>query len=227
MQAEEVLEMFKQKIKDANLDTAEMVKDVKSASNYGARVSRVAYNVISSAIKSGYDVDDDFIRRMLGSVLNESYYLTNNAGRRLQHELFEQLKVGLRVRDGYGAKDRDRIIELAENAGEQVIETIREPVLSYGKKVVGSVMRENANLLDSVGVEITVVRKNDHVGLHSGTKYAKQCTYCDQWEGVWTAPIPPEVFGYHDGCGCTLEYYNKAGNKKILERNDSNHSYNG
>ena len=70
--------------------------------------------------------------------------------------------------------------------------------------------KENARLRNELGLETTVVRVYDGVGLKGGKE---PCEWCISREGVYSYEdaVANGVFERHPGCGCTIEYHTSKG----------------
>lgn len=121
----------------------------------------------------------------------------------------------LRIGIAKGANPDGIIKSVMENAVSSSLKgelttALDKPVVTAGRKFYDDFQKENARLRSGLGLETTVVRVYDGVGLHNRKT---PCEYCIEREGVWSYEDANAngVFARHPGCGCTIEYHTVKG----------------
>ena len=96
---------------------------------------------------------------------------------------------------------------------DELNNALTDPTITAVQKYYDDFQRENAQLRAELGLETTVVRVYDGVGLKGGKE---PCQWCMDREGVWTydEAISNGVFERHPGCGCTIEYHTSKGTQR-------------
>lgn len=128
---------------------------------------------------------------------------------------FADRDVGLSIRVVRGARPEDRarqVMEMAVNSvtQEELRNALTDPTITAVRKFYDDFQHENARLRDELGLETTVVRLYDGVGLKGGSE---PCEWCISREGVYSYEdaVANGVFERHPGCGCTIEYHTSRG----------------
>ena len=123
--------------------------------------------------------------------------------------------VGLSIRVVRGARPEARarqVMEMAVNSvtQEELRNALTDPTITAVRKFYDDFQMENAKLRDELGLETTVVRVYDGVGLKGGSE---PCEWCISREGVYSCADAMDngVFERHPGCGCTIEYHTSKG----------------
>lgn len=98
---------------------------------------------------------------------------------------------------------------------EIVKDQIQVLILHWFRRSVDDTESINADASNNLGLETTVVRKYDGIGLHDGKD---PCQWCINKAGSWTYDDAKAngVWARHEGCGCTIEYITKKGEKQLL-----------
>lgn len=122
---------------------------------------------------------------------------------------------GLSIRVVRGARPADRarqVMEMAVNSvtQEELRNALTDPTITAVRKYYDDFQKENARLRNELGLETTVVRVYDGVGLKGGKE---PCEWCISREGVYSYEdaVANGVFERHPGCGCTIEYHTSKG----------------
>lgn len=128
---------------------------------------------------------------------------------------FADRAAGLSIRVVKGARPEERarqVMEMAVNSvtQEELRNALTDPTITAVRKFYDDFQMENAKLRDELGLETTVVRVYDGVGLKGG---AEPCEWCISREGVYSYAdaVDNGVFERHPGCGCTIEYHTSRG----------------
>lgn len=102
--------------------------------------------------------------------------------------------------------DEERLSGLVESIAENgITEETKGSIVNHAQHQVDESIRENAWFQADCGLEPTVTRTYDGVGLKNGA-----CLWCIDREGA-DVPIKEAVdrgmFERHAGCGCVIEYH--------------------
>lgn len=156
-------------------------------------------------------------QRTIGEGLKDTYGIVSNAAATIQEEINGRNNIGLKAVKPKLETDRvDKIVNRASNAKTQTAleNNLTDAVPTFARQVVDDTQKANARLHDKAGLEVTVVREYDGVGLHDGTD---ACEWCLSRADTWTydKALSAGVFERHEGCGCIIEYTSKKGEKTI------------
>lgn len=139
---------------------------------------------------------------------NVNYYAT------VQQD-FADRAAGLSIKVVRGARPEDRarqVMEMAVNSvtQEELRNALTDPTITAVRKYYDDFQKENARLRNELGLETTVVRVYDGVGLKGGKE---PCEWCISREGAYSYEdaVSNGVFERHPGCGCTIEYHTRRG----------------
>lgn len=139
---------------------------------------------------------------------NVNYYAT------IQQD-FADRAAGLSIRVARGARPEDRarqVMEMAVNSvtQEELRNALTDPTITAVRKYYDDFQKENARLRNELGLETTVVRVYDGVGLKGGKE---PCEWCISREGAYSYEdaVSNGVFERHPGCGCSIEYHTSRG----------------
>lgn len=121
--------------------------------------------------------------------------------------------VAIRITKGLNPVDRARqVMEMAVNCITQteLDNALTDPTITAVRKFYDDFQKENAHLRNELGLETTVVRVYDGVGLKGGRE---PCEWCISREGAYSYDdaVANGVFERHPGCGCTIEYHTSKG----------------
>lgn len=139
---------------------------------------------------------------------NVNYYA------RLQQMVTDKAdNISVKVVSGVSPVDRAKqVMEMAVNSFTQteLDNALTDPTITTVRKFYDDFQRENAHLRNELGLETTVVRVYDGVGLKGGKE---PCEWCISREGVYSYEdaVANGVFERHPGCGCTIEYHTSKG----------------
>lgn len=148
---------------------------------------------------------------LLDAYKNVNYYAAIQQG-------FTDKAIGLGIRIVSGADPVARALQVVRFAVDCVTQTeldnaLTDPTITAVRKYYDDFQRENMKLRDELGLETTVVRVYDGVGLKGGKE---PCEWCISREGAYSYEdaVTNGVFERHPGCGCTIEYYTSAGSQR-------------
>lgn len=90
-------------------------------------------------------------------------------------------------------------------------EVLTQKSTLFAETVIDKVIKANMAFALNSGIEITVTRTYDGIGLRRGTKSAEACEYCIERAGTYSftdtqSAADSGVFNRHEGCGCTIDY---------------------
>lgn len=122
-------------------------------------------------------------------------------------------KLSIKVVSGKDPEARARaVMEMAVNSvtQEELRNALSDPVVTTARKFYTDFQKENMRLRNELGLETTVVRVYDGVGLKGGKE---PCEWCISREGAYSYDdaIANGVFERHPGCGCSIEYHTSRG----------------
>lgn len=122
-------------------------------------------------------------------------------------------KISVKITNGPNPIDRAKqVMNMAVNCvtQEELDNALTDPTITAVRKFYDDFQRENAKLRNELGLETTVVRVYDGVGLHDGKT---PCEWCISREGAYSYrdAIDNGVFERHPGCGCLIEYHTSKG----------------
>lgn len=94
-------------------------------------------------------------------------------------------------------------------------------IQNLANSAVDETIKRNAEFQDKSGIEVTVTRHYDGVGLKTGT-----CRWCEDREGreiPYQDALARGMFQRHPGCGCSITY--KSGKKKYHQADWTRNSW--
>lgn len=82
---------------------------------------------------------------------------------------------------------------------------VKVDTMNFAQNAATKTMKDNAQLSEDLGYEVTVDRTYDDVGVHDRKE---PCQWCLEREGHWTyaEALSNGVFERHPGCGCEIIY---------------------
>lgn len=85
-----------------------------------------------------------------------------------------------------------------------------QQVINNSISIIDEAIQSNARQHDYAGLDVTVEREYDGVGLHDGKD---TCNWCLSRAGTWTyaEAMANGVFERHPGCGCQIIYTSERG----------------
>lgn len=140
----------------------------------------------------------------------------SEAGIMAQTSLNEASKVNIKPQKGeFDSEKAEGLIRniISEKNG-------KEAVANFGMTFVDETIRENAEIQNKSGYEISIIREYDNIGLHRKTKWAKPCLFCIKRAKTYDYETIKEkgneAWQRHVGCGCSIIFKNKGITKKVL-----------
>lgn len=114
-------------------------------------------------------------------------------------------KAGVGLKPAKPDFDRVRASDLAKVILTESEEAARAKSANNSMHEVDEAIQKNAELHDNVGLNVTITRRYDGVGLRDRTK---ACSWCLARQGTWgyRDALDNGVFERHVGCGCTIIY---------------------
>lgn len=154
------------------------------------------------------------IREALPKGLYSIYEDVADYAQTIQQGINERQKVGLKaVKPEFNQDESDAITGKAASANsyDEIPGGINQDMQHMSQNVATDTMKANAKLANDVGMEATVTRIYDGVGVHTqGTgKYKKECSWCLVRCGTdvpYSKAIANDMFRRHPGCGCKISY---------------------
>lgn len=121
--------------------------------------------------------------------------------------------VSVKIVNGINPIDRAKqVMNMAVNCitQDELDNALTDPTITAVRKFYDDFQKENARLRNELGLETTVVRVYDGVGLHNGKT---PCEWCISRQGAYSYDdaVNNGVFERHPGCGCTIEYHTSKG----------------
>ena len=234
---EKIKEAFESKYEQAKLfgnpisDTLKALEEgtatFRDADLYAGEVG----SLLSEALKECISLDDmpggkfyyNIATRTVGQALQDEYRLASNVAGLVQEAMNEAQGIGLKV--VRPEPDQHRVRNVVDRAAraetqEQLESALTEPVKTEVRRASDDTQKANARLHNSAGLEVKVEREYDGVGLSGG----RECSWCQDRAGTFTysEAMANGVFERHEGCGCTITYTSKKG-----ERTRSSSKYSG
>lgn len=95
----------------------------------------------------------------------------------------------------------------------EVESVVNVATMNFAQNVATKTMKDNAQLCEDLGYEVTVDRTYDDVGVHNRKDV---CEWCLAREGHWTNAEAKAngVFERHPGCGCEIIYNTATGSQR-------------
>lgn len=180
------------------------------ASMLGEEIGGIIFNNLSDAFPTGVVVAED-IMELIPSALRGEYSYVTRAIEAAQTTINKKAKVGLKaiVPDF----DIERATGIAEEVAKAealsaVQKTLPQMTENLSRHAVDRAIMENMKAHNNLGLETTVIREYDDVGLHDGKD---DCKFCLERAGTWTYKEAKanDVFRRHPGCECKITYISK------------------
>lgn len=189
--------------------TATYVDAKEFASLAGLNLADVT---IEALVEAGAITEEDALKLIPG-LLKGNHDRVTRVTEGVQKIVNEKAGVGLQPANV--RFDTDRANSLARHlAGLGDVSeregSIRLDVENNSLSIVDTSIKLNAMIQLAVGLEPTIYREYDGVGLHGGKD---ACQWCLERAGTWTyqEAVDNGVFQRHPGCGCTITYTTEKG----------------
>ena len=166
----------------------------------------------------GGNITGDEYKAIIGEILPKGTYAmyADVAGYALevQKGVNAEQKIGLNpVKAKFNQKEVDAIVGIAKGADtyDEISGQTKQKLMHMSQNVATDTMKDNVAALQGVGMEATVTRVYDGVGVHTqnGGKYRKECEWCKSRCGTdvpYSKAIAMDMFRRHPGCGCIISY---------------------
>lgn len=189
------------------------------------QLSEAMARAINTAVPGGVKLDD--LQAGLEDGFDELYEDSLSIARYAQEEHNRQAGLGLKPVDM--KVDTYRSHGLAKKVAEDhsmqdEMELTPEEIAqlqNLANSAVDQTIKKNAEFQSKSGVEVTVTRYYDGVGLREGS-----CKWCEDREGrdvPYQEALARGMFQRHPGCGCSLTY--KSGHRKYHQADWTKNSW--
>lgn len=235
---EDVKRVFEQYLQDLYiLEAGGVLDDALEYDKAYKKASLVAESLKDSLIwakNNGYDVTDTTAEELLRPLLDKDYAICSDIAGYAQKRFNEAINLGVNPIQPQSYGQIDDIVDSAKTVyanGGELDDGISNKVGKMNRAIIADSQKKNTNFLGKSGVQIKVKRVAGKCDLnhttiskkgkayHYGDKYAKVCDFCSRMEGTYTYPnISDDVWAFHDGCTCYIEYTNRRGDKEIISR---------
>ena len=160
----------------------------------------------------GYLLEDDMLEIIPRALLTNHSYLSPCI-ENVQGQINKKVKVGLKpVVPEFNLDRADGLAKEVARWGtlEGFQDKFRQQVINNSVNVIDEAIQGNARQHDHAGLDVTVEREYDGVGLHGGKD---TCNWCLERAGSWdySDAVANGVFQRHPGCGCRLTYTSERG----------------
>ena len=191
--------------------------DYLDADRYALELASVLGKVLQQHLGEG-KLDGDAYREVIESVLPSElfgiYEDVADYAKAIQQGINERAGIGLNaVRPEFNQQEAAAITDKAVsvNAFDDIPGGLTQDMQHMAQNVATDTMKANAKLANDVGMEATVTRIYDGVGVHTqnGGEYRKECKWCKDRCGTdvpYSQAIARDMFRRHPGCGCEIQY---------------------
>lgn len=212
----------------AIVSTSSSYDDVyKIAKQLGGHMADVLIEVFETFSEN--DILYGTARQILEPTMRTLHDLIAQASEKVQENKYEADKI--RVATTSSSWHPYYSADIAENLTVKG-ENLENLLILYAQQCVDRDMKANIELSTSLGYDIVIVRKYDHVGAHTNKIRPDPCKWCISRQGTkrfanYRECQYDEIWDRHPGCGCTIDYYNrKTGtrNRNVANYNRGNSS---
>lgn len=157
-------------------------------------------------------IPPDVLDGVLPIVLTDECNRVLDASGSVQQAINRRAKVNLAPVDV--GVDTDRIYGLVEHFKDAGLGDASALISNLARSEVDETAKRNAEFQDSSGLEVTVSRYYDDVGVNHGKD---ECQWCLDRCGEnvpYKEAYQMGMFQRHPGCGCTIEYHTSKGTKR-------------
>lgn len=175
----------------------------EEAGEYAEAVGRALADAFSTM--TGKDLPDgkmywNIADRVIRPLLEEDHAMVCDVTQQLQKALNEAAGIGLKPQTVPVDKDKiDGILNRLDAAQfyDDVAWILSEPVVTYSRGVVDSVLKANVDFQGKSGLAPKVIRKASY----------RCCEWCSRLAGSYTYPdVPLDVYRRHGNCRCVVEF---------------------
>lgn len=180
---------------------------LQEVSTFATMSGRHIANILVTNLPEGAITEAEAIE-LIPPALRSNHQYVADVAKRVQDVINESNGIGLKaIEPEFDTNGATRIAQGVagyENVLEHG-EEITAEIINASRKVVDRSFEINAGYFDGAGLETTVQREYDGVGLHDGRD---ECGWCLDRAGVWSYAEAKEagVFQRHVGCGCDIVY---------------------
>lgn len=218
-----VLDSFEEKAKTVN----DMFKNAKwdfvNASMYSNSIGAKASSVLEEFIPNALDnelITLEESKAIIGTVMKRSSNLCLEASVKAQNLLNEEQKIGLQTKRPNLEEINSRILNLTKKYASYEDHAegdwlLKKPVQeNFTKSVVVDTLKQNCKLHSAAGITTRSYIKRQGVGC---------CDYCKSLVGEYEiGKAPDEIWSFHKGCTCSIEYVTPFRKEKITFETDEN-----
>lgn len=175
----------------------------EEAGEYAEAVGRALADAFSTL--TGKDLPDgkmywNIADRVIRPLLEEDHAMVCDVTQQLQKALNEAAGIGLKPQTVPVDKDKiDGILNRLDAAQfyDDVAWILGEPVVTYSRGVVDSVLKANVDFQGKSGLAPKVIRRAPY----------RCCEWCSRLAGSYAYPdVPPDVYRRHANCRCVVEF---------------------
>ncbi len=196
---------------DSSPTVADLLKKVKAgtatyaqAQEYAIEVSRLIglswEKYISSATLPDGRMYYNIASGLIPSVLDDNHDLVADYAAKVQQQLNQQSRIGIRAQVAPINRDRENgLVAHVSNAEryDDVSGQLRTAMENFSQAVVDSTLRENVDFQGRAGLTPRVIRRAERGA----------CKWCRALVGTYDYPdVPEDVYRRHENCRCLVEY---------------------
>ena len=197
-------------------------KSYTDAAAYASRAGRHMGEALANSIKEALDVaiTEEEAISLIPPSLQLNYRNVSAIAKAAQEAMNEDVEIGLMALTP--EFDERRAAEIAAETAENFIQ--HQLIVSCenaSRKVVDESMRVNAEAQSRAGLEVTVTRIYDGVGLRDGTQVCEWCLERCGTDMPFQEAFDKGAFERHEGCGCDIFYRTS---KRLQHQTDWHHN---
>lgn len=96
----------------------------------------------------------------------------------------------------------------------KIFEILERSLTNISQNYIDEYVKENADFRSKSGLTAKVIRSTN----------GKCCKWCDKLAGVYTYPVPKEVYQRHDNCDCKVTYVSEKGAQDVYTKKRINNA---
>ena len=184
--------------------------------------SRIVGSYMSQALQQTLTIDAlpngklyyNIAERTLGQALVDGYEIVADGAVRAQRAVNEAAEIGIKpIRPAFATNRAEGLVDLISAADIITDEAwvLGDPVVNFHQHIVDESIEQNAKFHEEAGLEVTVTRTYDGIGLHDK---GEPCPWCLARVGTYhsyEAALSAGAFQRHVGCRCPIDYTSKKG----------------
>lgn len=198
---------FFAKLKDGSATYADALK---FAGRSGSGLAKILTEQLEAAYPAG--IPPDVLETVVPAVLTDECKSVLEASGRVQKGINRRARINLEPVDL--SVSSDRINGLVEHWKDAGLGDAVETISNLTRSEVDTTARKNAEFQDASGLEVTVSRYYDDVGVNHGKDACQWCLDRCGEDVPYKEAYARGMFERHPGCGCTLEYHTRKGSKR-------------